>query len=200
MNNNIAIVVLAAGASQRMGERKQLLNTGDKTFLEHSLHTAKSITPCTVAVLGAYSEEISANTNLGEIQTVINHDWQTGMGSSIKKGLEYCLLHFKHPDAILFTTCDMPDINGEYLRRMIGIYSEGLYRILATAHGSSAGIPTLFDNSLFAALSLIDNERGAKNIISRNRKNTLVLDPGKAAADIDTPAQYEAWLRDQLKQ
>src|SRR5262252_9492633 len=84
----IAAVVLAAGASRRMGEPKQLLRLGEKTLLERVLDNARGAAVHEiVVVLGASAENIRQQVDLGGIKVVINSSHEQGMGTSLGAGL-----------------------------------------------------------------------------------------------------------------
>ena len=84
----IAAVVLAAGASTRLGEPKQLIAIGGETLLERAVRTAREA-GCApvVVVLGADAERIRERCDLGDALAVVNEEWQEGMASSIRIGV-----------------------------------------------------------------------------------------------------------------
>ena len=89
MNPNIAILLLAAGASRRMGQPKQLLKINkDQTLLEHTVAIAQA-TPCQqiLVVLGANATAIQTAISTN-INIVYNPLWEEGMGTSLRIGLQ----------------------------------------------------------------------------------------------------------------
>jgi len=87
MNKNITILILAAGASSRMGEAKQLLPWRDTTLLGNAISTAKTSRANEVLiVLGANADTIKAEVISKNITFLENKLWNLGLGSSISCG------------------------------------------------------------------------------------------------------------------
>ena len=86
---SIGLILLAAGGSTRLGSPKQLLEYGGRTLLRHAAETALA-TSCrpVLAVLGSGSVRLLEEIAGLEVHPVINPDWRTGMGSSIRRGVE----------------------------------------------------------------------------------------------------------------
>src|SRR5680860_1232621 len=90
--NNIAIVILAAGASSRMGQAKQLLPWEDTTLLGNAIRKAKaSDANSVIVVLGANAESIRMEISESQIIIIENPIWASGLGTSIARGT--CLLY-----------------------------------------------------------------------------------------------------------
>ena len=87
---DISIILLAAGASSRMGQSKQLLLIEGEPLLLRSVKIALSGKPHhVVVVLGAGEHEHSNIIKHLPVEIVINTHWKNGMGSSIKAGLAH---------------------------------------------------------------------------------------------------------------
>ncbi|MGB5463543.1 MAG: NTP transferase domain-containing protein, partial [Aureibaculum sp.] len=86
--NNIQHLLLAAGASKRMGKPKQLLAWGKETLIEHQIHVLLATNNKVSVVLGAYSDKISEVIKKFPIEIYTNKDWENGMGTSISYGLK----------------------------------------------------------------------------------------------------------------
>jgi molybdenum cofactor cytidylyltransferase len=117
---NIAILILAAGASSRMGRTKQLLPWQDTTLLGSAIRTARDSNAKSVAVvLGANAESIRGRVNVGrgvktDADFVENTAWETGLGSSIACGTEFLIEKKIVYDGILIMLADQPLIDTEY--------------------------------------------------------------------------------------
>ncbi len=93
----VGAVLLAAGASTRMGAVKQLLPWKDSTLLEHAIKQISGVgVDSLVVVLGAHREQIHEQIDFSGVDVTVNSNWEEGMATSIAEGLEYLLK--KTPD------------------------------------------------------------------------------------------------------
>src|SRR5437870_1805795 len=85
---NIGIILLAAGNSSRLGRPKQLLLNYGQTFLQYSLQIARaSNVHSIIVVLGAHADTIKKEIGHTDAHVVVNAEWQEGMASSIRCGI-----------------------------------------------------------------------------------------------------------------
>ena len=90
LKESYGVLILAAGASTRLGHPKQLLDFNGLSLLEHSLKVAlASQAQHVLVVLGAHSEKIKNETDFSNAQVVINNEWKEGMASSIRCGINF---------------------------------------------------------------------------------------------------------------
>ena len=85
------IVILAAGGSSRLGRPKQLLAWQGKNLLQHAVQTALEITTQPVVVTGAHADQLVAAVDASQVQVVFNPEWEQGIASSIRCGLQALL-------------------------------------------------------------------------------------------------------------
>lgn len=193
---SVITLILAAGASQRMGTVKALLPWGSKTVLEHLLDEAAASGPGeTLIVTGAYKEDVLGV--LGPSSNIVHHnpDWKAGMGSSLANGVREVERRFPEADALLVLLADQPLITRDYLRQIRGEHQGYPEHIIASDYGSSAGVPALFPRRFWKALKDLSRDQGAKGLIASRKSECRVLDPGPAITDIDTPEAYVKALR-----
>jgi molybdenum cofactor cytidylyltransferase len=193
--NNIAILLLAAGGSSRMGQSKQLLPWGDTTLIEHQIKTLiKTGIPVNV-VLGSDSDLIIPVIKNYPVIICINSNWENGMGSSLSFGIEEVTKKFPQSEGVLITLLDQPLINESYYENMIGAFKPGMKQIIAS-HSVTGwkGVPVIFDKFFFKDLSQLKNDEGAKRIIQQNEKNVIITEDSDALEDIDTPQSYKELL------
>lgn len=189
---NIAVLILAAGASSRMGRTKQLLPWKDTTLLGNAIRNAKaSDVGCVAVVLGANAASIQKEIPKNNVEIVENAEWQYGLGSSIACGMKFLLETYPKTKAILTMLADQPLIDAGYLNTMIAAFNQNGKRIIATAYKNRAGVPALFPESYFEKLATLEDDFGARNIINGPYKKVLILDPGRKNLDIDTKSDYE---------
>ena len=188
----IAIVLLAAGASTRMGSPKQLLTYEGKTLVRRAVETAlASVCRPVVVVLGANAFAVGAELELPVIVTR-NREWETGMGSSIRAGLEAVLAANGDVDAVVVMLCDQPFVTAELIDTLIERGRETGKTIVGTEYRGTRGVPAFFARELFAELCALRGHEGARQIIRSHPDDTAVVPFVGAAIDIDTPQDYEA--------
>ena len=125
MSKNIHIIILAAGASTRMGKIKQLLPWKNGTLLSNALNTARASNAGSVTVVtGANSAQILKQIDQDGINVLINEHWTTGMGSSIVSGMHYLRKNTPDCRAVLLMLSDQPLIDASYLNELMRIYDE----------------------------------------------------------------------------
>lgn len=190
--SNITIAILAAGASTRMGSPKQLLKWEDKTLLQHAIHTAKQTTASNViVVLGANAEVITSEIENTAVSTLINNEWQQGLGKSIACVSDFMKNSEDKSDGLLITLADQPFVTTEYLDKMILQFSNHENGIIATAYNpKQKGVPVLFDKSYFKELSEITGDDGAKSVLKKYNGQLETIIPNFENYDIDTTSDY----------
>lgn len=192
---NIAVLILAAGESRRMGEKiKQLLPWKNSTLLGNALtQSKKSKANDLYLVLGANSQTIKEIINTEDVVVLDNKNWQSGMGSSIKTGLEYIAALEKEYDAVLIMLADQPLMDHTYLNQLIISWQASEKTIVATKYRSRAGVPAIFDKMHFLDLQKLNKDYGAKHLLDKN--DILVVDPKGKEIDIDTWETYQELMK-----
>jgi molybdenum cofactor cytidylyltransferase len=195
----IGIVVLAAGASTRLGiaaTPKQLLVYKGQTLVRRTAETAlASACRPVVVVLGANAVRVGGELELPLIVTR-NHEWETGMGSSIRCGLEAVVAADALVEAVVIALCDQPFVTAGLIDTLIERRRETGKTIVATEYNGARGVPALFARKLFGEIGRLHGHEGARQIIRKYSDDTAVVPFAGAAIDIDTPHDYEALCRD----
>jgi len=187
----VAGIVLAAGASTRLGRPKQLEVVNGERLLDRAVracHEAE-LSPV-VVVLGANSESIRNICDLASTQVVENDAWAEGMASSLRAGL--CALSGDVEAAIL-TTCDMPFVDGRHLRMLVEL-SEHTRSNVASWYEGWRGIPACFQRESFDALQQLLGDTGGRALLI----NAPVVELFNGS-DVDTPEELRAVQCDAAK-
>src|SRR5687768_11857726 len=104
---SVAIILLAAGGSSRMGTPKQMMPVHGTPMLRNAIHTAvMSKADHTLVVLGSNHIEHADLINDLNVSVVVNHQWMLGMGSSLKAGFNAVLSRDPSTDAVVVMLCD----------------------------------------------------------------------------------------------
>ncbi len=116
----VAAIILAAGASTRLGHPKQLLKFHGESLLQRAIRVATESGASPVfTVLGANAELIRASIQPGNSISVINDEWGTGMASSIHVGLRAMVADALDASGALLMSCDQPLLTADYLRSLL---------------------------------------------------------------------------------
>jgi molybdenum cofactor cytidylyltransferase len=185
----VAAIVLAAGASRRLGQPKQLVVHCGETLLERAIRLANEAGAAPViAVLGANFEIICALANFMNSIQAINDNWQKGISTSIHTGLE--TLNAVEPDAAgaLILACDQPRLTADHLRALIETFiAQTEPTILASAYADTLGIPAIFPRSVFPDLHELRGDKGARSLLIHPQYPLIELPFIGGEVDIDQP-------------
>ncbi len=178
----IAAVVLAAGASRRLGEPKQLVKldpASSENLLERTARIAREA-GCgpVIVVVGCEAASILSQSSLGDSVTVVNGNWPEGMASSIRLGVETCRLIAK-PEGILLLTCDQPAVTAQHLQTLASAV-----QVTASEYAGRKGVPAYFPAAELVALLTLTGDAGARDLL--RAVPSITLPHGEL--DIDTPA------------
>lgn len=192
---NIAIVLLAAGESSRMGRAKQLLPWRNSTLLGNAIQSAKQSSGKHIyVVLGARATNIKDSHNDATIHWVVNQDWKKGIGSSIASATSHILKTGITYDGILIMLCDQPLIDTIYLNELMDTFSKTDKGIVATTYKHGNGVPAVFDKMYFLELEKLTEDFGAKDIILKSLEDMITLNPKGKEKDLDTMQEYNELL------
>ncbi len=193
---SLCTIILAAGASTRLGQPKQLLLMGEKTLLAQICGAALTLeNQRVIVVLGAYCEAIKPAIEQLQVEVFINENWQTGMGSSIACGMAHLP---EGTDAVLLLLCDQPFVTPVFLKNLVGKWRSAPCLIAASAYAGTFGPPAIFDKKLFAELAALQGQQGAKQVMERHRVQMELVDFPEGAADIDTPEDVAVYVEHEV--
>ncbi len=187
----VGAVILAAGASTRMGTPKQLLQFGGQTLLRR-VASAALVAGCrpVVVVTGANAAAVRESLRGLDVQEVENQQWESGMSSSVRVGVEAVVTVDPQIAAVVLMLCDQPFVTREIIVRRVAAHRQTGCSIVVSSYGGSHGVPALFASAYFAELTALKGEAGAKQIIQKHlRKAHLLPFPG-GEIDVDTPGDF----------
>jgi len=188
-------IILAAGASVRMGRSKQLLKIGDESLLRKTIRSVgDSGVDQTLVVLGSNEQDHRREMIDLPIHVVVNSEWQKGMGSSLKCGVHFVTRIFPCWEIILVAVCDQPLLTADHLKKMIKIHQSTKSAIVASLYSGSPGVPVLFHRSMYKTLLDMADQQGAKKVIQNQIEAASLVDFPPGAIDLDTPHDLEKFL------
>jgi molybdenum cofactor cytidylyltransferase len=183
----ISAVVLAAGASTRMGTHKLLLPLGDETIVHRTVRqVCEAGFDDVLAVVGNEWAHVAAALEGLRVRHAINADYESGMASSFRTAVE----HLGDSEAAMFALADQPFVTAGEYRRLVDTYRQHAPGIVSVRYGEVMAPPHLFSREFFPELAAL--QHGARPVLERHRDRTIVLQfAPDLLLDIDTPEDYE---------
>lgn len=195
MKAKVAVILLAAGASSRMGGVDKLMAAvGQQPMLRHCarMALASQVKKVIVVVSDARPGRIAALAGL-QVQLVDNPDWKRGMAGSIRVGVAAVEPGL---DAVIIAMADMPDVQPGHFDALIAAYRQDRHDICrAVSFSGKPGHPVLFGRRYFADLAALEGDKGARALLHAAGPLALdVVTEGEGAVtDIDTPEDWQRW-------
>jgi molybdenum cofactor cytidylyltransferase len=183
----VSAVILAAGASTRMGGQKLLLPLGNEPLVRRVVTAVcgAGFDEVLVVVGNEHERVVRALAGL-PIRHVLNPDHATGMGSSFRTAVT----NLPTSDAAMFALADQPFLTSVEYRRVFETYLDNKSPIVRVRYGDVMAPPHLFARELFPELAAL--EHGARPVLLKHQDKTTVLTfSPELLADVDTPEDYE---------
>jgi molybdenum cofactor cytidylyltransferase len=189
---SVAAIILAAGSSSRLGQPKQLLEIAGVKLLDRAIEAATTA-GCSpvVVVLGAHAEKIVSELTAVGVEFIRNENWQRGIGTSIRSGMQHLINSQPKLEAAVLLSCDQPRVNADTIAALMAKRDNSNKPIVASRYANTLGIPAIFDRCCFESLTALPDDSGAKPLIESNRKHVAEIDFSDGAVDIDTPADLK---------
>jgi molybdenum cofactor cytidylyltransferase len=200
----VPAIVLAAGASTRMGRPKALLpSPGGRLFVTRIVRTLTDAgVPAIVIVTGARHEAIAEAVRRDDPplvpQLVRNPNPSRGQLSSLLLGLDTA--DSPATEAVLVTLVDVPAVSATTVRAVIEAWQRTRAPLVRPAIGDEHGHPVIFDRRVFDELRQAPLEGGAKVVVRAHERElvNVPVDDRGCLVDVDTPDDYEALRRGTL--
>ena len=188
------VVLLAAGASTRLGSPKQLLALDGKPLLVRAAEAALA-SPAwpVVVVLGAHAERIRPTLARLPVLVAENPAWTEGMAASIRAGVTTLQQFSRHLDGALLALCDQPAFSAATIERLLAARAESGRSIVAARYSGRLGAPALFLREHFPALAALTGEEGARALLHADPERVAAVDLPELAVDLDTPDDVARW-------
>lgn len=185
----VAAIILAAGASRRLGQPKQLLGFDGEALLERALRLASEAGAVPVlAVLGAHFAPICATIQFNAAIPVLNDQWERGISSSIHAGLSELDARAPQACGVLVMGCDQPRLTVDHLHALLELFAaQATPSIVASSYAGIHGVPAVFPQSVFAELRALRGDKGARALLMQPPCPVITLPFHGGEVDIDLP-------------
>jgi CTP:molybdopterin cytidylyltransferase MocA len=190
----VVILIPAAGASSRMRGRDKLLEQVDGLPLL-ARQAAMALETGSAVLVSLPSDGVprqDALAALPGLDMARIDDPGQGLAASIRAGAHWAMA--QRAGGLMVVLADMPDLQSPDLSLMIRKFATTPDKVLrATDIAGRAGHPVIFPARLFPALTEIQGDTGARDILRHEDVTTLPLPGYRATTDLDTPEDWAAW-------
>jgi molybdenum cofactor cytidylyltransferase len=191
----VPAILLAAGASTRLGQPKQLLRPpafGGETLLDHAVGLARAAGAAPIfVVLGAHAEKIHLECELLDCILLCNEAWAEGMASSIRLGISAVLENVPTAPGAMILVCDQPGLSAEHLRQLFDAHAAEPSRIAASRYAGRTGVPVIFPRTLFPALLKLHGDQGARTLLQQPGTAVDAIEFPEGELDLDSPEDLQ---------
>ena len=158
---NVAAIVLAAGASHRLGYPKQNILIAGESLLQRAVRIAleASLSPI-IVITRAGAEHPQSIRSDDSVIVATNYDADEGLASSIRCGISLASSHGVAGAVIL--ACDQPALCANHLRSL----AEDTSRVTGSAYAGSIGVPAYFPLASFPLLLQLRGDAGARKLLA----------------------------------
>jgi len=197
MTPSLHVLVLAAGASTRLGQPKQLVRIGGRPVLHGVVSRAAAIgghtvTVAVTVVIGAHAADLTRLLAQTPASVVVNRHWQEGMASSIRCGLAAVPAG---AESVLILLGDQVAVTTDDLKRLVNACQGQEGMIVAATYDQRVGVPAIFPRECFSELAQLRGDTGARQLLERHSHRLVRVPMPNAAVDLDTPEDLVALTR-----
>ncbi len=161
---SIAALVLAAGGSKRLGRPKQLEPWGETNLLGHVLSRVAQFPVDEMwVVLGAEAERILAETDFVGANVVENPEWEEGIASSLRVGLD-ALTRFSRCEQVLIVIGDQPEVSTKVVETLLTSHGRSGKPVSIPKYRYNWGNPVVVDRALWSRLMSLEGDEGASRL------------------------------------
>jgi molybdenum cofactor cytidylyltransferase len=198
----VPAIVLAAGASTRLGQPKQLLRLpafGGETLVDHAIGIVRAAGAAPIfVVLGAHAEKIHLECELLDCILVRNEAWAEGMASSLRAGITAVLEHAPAASAAMILVCDQPGLSAQHLLRLLDAHQADGNSIAASRYAGRTAVPAIFPRALFPWLLELQGDQGARALLQQPATAVHAVDFPEGELDLDSPEDLQRLQADWL--
>ena len=188
----LAGLLLAAGASTRLGQPKQLIQLQGEALVRRQARLLLDCCDEVVVVTGSGAEAVAAQLAGLPLRLQKNAAWPSGMGSSLACGVAA----LSGVDGVLVLLCDQWGVRHESLAALVAAWRSAPQQAVAAAwSGCEAAPPVIFPASVLPGLAVLGGEAGARSLLASGAIPTRTLAMPEAAFDLDSPEDLELFCQ-----
>jgi CTP:molybdopterin cytidylyltransferase MocA len=184
------LVLLAAGASRRLGEPKQLVVVDGETLVRRAARSALATLPAdAVIVLGHAAQTIGAAVADLPLRPIVAPDWHDGMGASLARGVAALDARCR---GVLVVLCDQPALDAAHCIALVEAWRSDADRAAASAYADVVGVPAVLSRTWLDTPGALAGDRGARELLRADPSRVVRVAAPALARDVDRPRDLPA--------
>ena len=190
----IAGLILAGGASRRMGSPKALLHIGSETFVDRLVGSFSPVVDLLIVVLGHDAELVRRGIETRDVvRFAVNREPERGMLSSLQCGLRALPTA---TEAVIFTPVDYPNCKASTVSAIADAFRNGACDVVIPVHFGLKGHPVCISRQVIDELLEMPPTGDARDVVRGHRDRTMFVDVDDCGitTDVDTPEDYRNLL------
>lgn len=192
--NRLALGIMAAGNSSRLGRNKQLVHFRGKPVLQNALDQVTSfesnasvefsnLAMNKYCVVGFDVATLEKEINFDGFYKLNNPDWQSGLASSIVSLVQSLP---EATDAVMIVLADQWKLEHTHLKALTQAWLQDINKIVISKN-KALSPPVIFPKHYFESLKTLQGDSGGKSIVAKNKQNLVTIDCHETGYDLDTP-------------
>jgi CTP:molybdopterin cytidylyltransferase MocA len=188
-----AVVLLAAGASRRLGQAKQLVVVDGESLVRRAVRAGLATEPAqALIILGAHAAAVEVEVAGLPLMRVECPDWTEGLAASVRAGVQAIDARM---DAALFVVCDQPGLTAAHLCSLVARWRADPGRATASAYAGTIGVPAVLPRGWFHELLTLAGDQGARELLRGRRSDVEAIEAPWLVDDVDRPRDLERLAR-----
>ncbi len=189
---SLSILIPAAGASERLGQAKQLVQYKGQSLLQNAVDVADSLSPLEIIVVtGSQATAIEDTLGDASVKWVHNPQWSAGMGGSIAAGATAI-----NPEStgLMILLSDQWRMQTQDLQKLAQTWQSDPSRIVAAEADGHYMPPVIFPLACFEHLKALQGHEGARSLFKSFPERLTAVPIPNATFDLDTKSQLDDLL------
>jgi molybdenum cofactor cytidylyltransferase len=178
-------VLLAAGGARRFGSQKLVATLDGVPVVRRAFDALSPATDGTIVVVGSEADAVTRALDGKTASIVVNADWALGLSTSLRCGI---LATPPSTEAVIVGLGDEPAVDPHVCRELVRAWRRDRKAIVAARYNGVQDHPVLFDRAVFAELTSLEGDVGAKSVINRSAERVGFVEvSAPQPIDVDEP-------------
>lgn len=183
---HVGCAILAAGASRRLGQPKQLVEVAGQPLVRRAALLARAAGCEQIAVVvGCGAAQVAAAVSGAPCELLDNPAWQEGVAASVRTAARWA--ESQGFAALMLLVCDQLRLNAAHLQQLWSSWQADPGATVASSYGGTLGVPAIFPRAQFAALLQLHGDQGAARLLRAEPTRVLQLAWPDGEVELDTP-------------